>query len=193
MVNNFVNIENFFLPTFTLKTDCLKQNNKHCKVGLTLKSLSRVQLFVTPMDYSPPGSSVSGILQARILEWVAIFFSRGSSRPRDWTHVSYIAGRFFTTEMPGEPIFSGKVGFLLSFTLNMLVSIILDNLAKPRYEVYWWKGDSEIIVCLYQSILSLSLCIYAKQDDPTSGDAIFIVTTIITLSAFTEQLLYART
>ena len=49
-----------------------------------------------PMDCSPPGSSVHGILQARILEWVAIPFSRGSSQPRDRTPVSYIAGRFFT-------------------------------------------------------------------------------------------------
>ena len=46
--------------------------------------------------YSPPGSSVLGILQARILEWVAISFSGGSSRPRDRTCVSCIAGRFFT-------------------------------------------------------------------------------------------------
>ena len=48
-----------------------------------------------PMDCSPPGSSVHGILQARILEWVAISFSRGSSQPRDWTRVSCIAGRHF--------------------------------------------------------------------------------------------------
>ena len=45
-----------------------------------------------PMDYT-----VHGILQARILEWVAIPFSRGSSRPRDWTQVSRIAGGFFTS------------------------------------------------------------------------------------------------
>ena len=53
-----------------------------------------------PMDCSPPGSSIRGILQARILEWVAILFSRGSSPPRDGTHVSGVscmAGRFFTT------------------------------------------------------------------------------------------------
>ena len=48
-----------------------------------------------PMDCSPPGSSVHGILQARILEWVDIPFSRGSSSSRDWTQVSCIAGRFF--------------------------------------------------------------------------------------------------
>ena len=48
------------------------------------------------MDCSLPGSSVHGIFQARALEWVAISFSRGSSRPRDWTCVSCIAGRRFT-------------------------------------------------------------------------------------------------
>ena len=49
-----------------------------------------------PMACSPPGSSVHGILQVRILEWAAISFSRGPSPPRDWTQVSCIAGRFFT-------------------------------------------------------------------------------------------------
>ena len=47
------------------------------------------------MDYSPPGSSVHRVLQARILEWAAIPLSRGSSRPRDRTQVFPIAGRFF--------------------------------------------------------------------------------------------------
>ena len=58
-----------------------------------------------PMESSPPGSSVHGISQARILEWVAFSFSRGSSRPRDRTHVSCtpaLVGRFFTTEPPGK-------------------------------------------------------------------------------------------
>ena len=55
-----------------------------------------------PMDCSPPGFSVYGIFQARILERVAIPFSSGSSRSRDWTHISCqcLAGRFFTTEPP---------------------------------------------------------------------------------------------
>ena len=56
-----------------------------------------------PLDYSQPGSSVRGILQARILERVAISSSRGSSRPGDWTCVSCIAGGFFTTAPPGKP------------------------------------------------------------------------------------------
>ena len=48
-----------------------------------------------PMDCSPPGASVHGILQARIPEWVAISFSRVSSRPRDQTQFSHITGRRF--------------------------------------------------------------------------------------------------
>jgi len=47
-------------------------------------------------DCSPPGSSVREILQARILEGVAMSLSRGSSHPRDWTQVSHITGGFFT-------------------------------------------------------------------------------------------------
>ena len=66
------------------------------------------QLFLilcNSMNYYPPGSSVHGILQARILGWVAMPSSRESSRPRDWTHVSSgscLAGRFFTAEPPGK-------------------------------------------------------------------------------------------
>ena len=48
-----------------------------------------------PMECSPPGSSVHGILQARILEWVTMPSSRGSSQPRDQARVSHVAGGFF--------------------------------------------------------------------------------------------------
>ena len=61
------------------------------------------------MDCSLPGSSVHGILQARILEWVAIPSSRGSSQPKDPTQVSCLAGRFFTTESPRKHIYSWYV------------------------------------------------------------------------------------
>ena len=53
-------------------------------------------ILCNPLYCSLPGSSVHGIFQARILEWVAISSSRASSLPRDWTWVSFIAGRFFT-------------------------------------------------------------------------------------------------
>ena len=64
------------------------------------------------MDCSPPGSSLHGILQARILEWVAIPFFRESSQPRDWTWVSCIAGRFFTIWTIKEaPITKGTINY----------------------------------------------------------------------------------
>ena len=68
--------------------------------GLPLPKWSEVAqscpTLCDPMDYSPPNSSVHGILQARILKWVAISFSRRSSRPRNRTQVFCIVGRFFT-------------------------------------------------------------------------------------------------
>ena len=61
--------------------------------GLIIKSCPAL---CNPIDYSLPGSSAHGILQARTLEWVAISFSRGSSQLRNQTQVSHIPGRFFT-------------------------------------------------------------------------------------------------
>ena len=64
-----------------------------------------------PMDCSLPGFSVHGILQARILEWVTISFSRGSSRPRDRTRVSHIVGRCFTVWATREAYTVCKIPF----------------------------------------------------------------------------------
>ena len=66
-----------------------------------VKLLSRVRLC-DPLDCSLPGSSVHGIFQARVLECVAISFSRGYSRPRDRTLVSRIVGRRFTVSYQGS-------------------------------------------------------------------------------------------
>ena len=84
-----------------------------------------------PMDSGPPGSSAHGILQVRILEWLAMPSSRGSSLPRDQTRISCgscIAGRFFTSDPPGKPnngndndkktIASAWVGFIKYFKLE---------------------------------------------------------------------------
>ena len=65
--------------------DLMAERIKYCRV---LRHCSRVRLFATPC--SLPDSTVHGILQARILEWVAMLPSRGSSWPRDWTCVSFI-------------------------------------------------------------------------------------------------------
>ena len=69
-----------------------------------------------PMDCSLPVSSVHGILQARILEWVAIPFSRGSSQLRGWTWVSCIAHRFFTIWTTREAV--------LPFSVTIFISIL---------------------------------------------------------------------
>ena len=73
---------------------------------LDVKLLQSCPILCDPMDCSPPGSSVHGILQARILEWVAMSSSRGSSQPRDRTHLfcsSCTACKFFTAEPLGKP------------------------------------------------------------------------------------------
>ena len=58
-----------------------------------------------PMDCSLQSSSVHGISHARILEWIAISFSRGSSRPRDWTHVTGFGRQILTAEPAGNPLY----------------------------------------------------------------------------------------
>ena len=81
-----------------------------------------------PMNHSMPGSSVYGILQARILESVAISSSRGSFWPRDWTQVSCIAGRFFTVWATSEaPLLT--IGIFKCFTY---LCVIFDSLCFSR-------------------------------------------------------------
>ena len=83
----------------------------------------------SPMDYSPPGSSIHGILQARILEWVAITLSRRSSWPWDWTQISCIAGGFFTIWATREaPICDNKHYMELSKTQRQNYLRAIDSL-----------------------------------------------------------------
>ena len=83
---------------------CWLSISNDISVSLKWSGVKIAQLCPTlcdPMDYT-----VHGILQARILEWVAFLFSRASSQPRDWTQVSCIAGRFFTNWATREaPVF----------------------------------------------------------------------------------------
>ena len=60
-------------------------------MSMCAKLLQSCLTLCDPMDCNPPGSSVHGILQARRLEWAAVPFSRGSSQPRDRSHVSYVS------------------------------------------------------------------------------------------------------
>ena len=90
--------------------------------------LSRVELY-DPKDCGLPGSSVHGMSQARILKWVAISISRGSSRPRDWTEESpTMAGGFFTTEPPGKPGSDGaKIVTCMSYESLLLLLLLLSR------------------------------------------------------------------
>ena len=80
-----------FQSTRALLISGIRVVQRHLWCMHVLRHFSRVQLFATPMDCTLPGSSVHEISQARILEWVAMPSSRGSSQPRDRTHVSYVS------------------------------------------------------------------------------------------------------
>ena len=89
---------------------------------------------------SPPGSSVHEILQAKILEWVAISSSKGSFRPRDWTRVSCIACRFFTVWATREApwILYGFIQFVVLKEENCFMEMgIVSVLSFSRH--FFWK------------------------------------------------------
>ena len=89
------------LPTHKIQRDTSNKKYVQAEVCKSVK-VSVAQSCLTlcdPMDYSPPGFSVHGILQARIPEWVAILFYRGSSQPRNRTWVSCFAGIFFSRKV----------------------------------------------------------------------------------------------
>ena len=91
--------DNNFLKCFS-KCFCLITEIHACMYKYNWQNESEVTqscpTLCEPMDCSLPGSSVHGVFQARVLEWVAISLSRASSRPRDWTWVSCTVGRCFT-------------------------------------------------------------------------------------------------
>ena len=82
----------------------MKEKHVDPKASYLVVLVTRLCLALCdPVDCNLPGFSVHGNSQAGILEWVAISFSRGSSKPMDQTHISCIAGGFFTFEPPGKP------------------------------------------------------------------------------------------
>ena len=87
----------FPMPVFPLLTPVLPPHQHFSNLKIKVLVVQSCPILCDPMDCSLPGSRVHGILQARILEWVAILFSRGSPQPRDQTQVSCIASGFFTS------------------------------------------------------------------------------------------------
>ena len=90
------------------------------------------------MDCSPPGSSVHGIPQTRILKWVAILFSRGCSPPRDWTQVSFISGKFFTIWATREA----------SVLPKLLLFLMKTGTKGSSPKEYMWRSLHNTSTCL---------------------------------------------
>ena len=131
----------------------------HWQVDSLLLKWSKVaQLCPTvcdPVDCSLPGSSVQGIFQARILEWVAISFSRRSSWPRDWTQLSCIVGRRFTvwaTRDTAEP--PGKLWILKP--LPMFKIGCLDYWVVGGFIYSGWKFFVKYVLQLCSPTLCLA-------------------------------------
>ena len=104
---------------------------KEDKIGDVCLATKLCPTLCHSMDCSPPGSSVHGISQARILEWVAISSFRGSSQPRNWTHMSggsCLSRQILYPEPPGKPnigdeatfFFSKKIFFWSAFQIIFL-------------------------------------------------------------------------
>ena len=101
------------------------------------KCVSRSVVFLCdPMDGSPPSSSVHGILQARILEWVVIPISRRFSWPRDQTWVSCIGGRFFTI-WSTETLEIAPLFHHLSHPLSLPSKLSIQNIYYLNYFLYF--------------------------------------------------------
>ena len=125
-----------------------------------------------PVDCSPPSSSIHGILQTRILEWVAISFSRGSSRPRDWTQVSHIVGKHFNLCATREalllqeifPIHRSNLGFMhcrqilyhlshLPYNIHIRSSHIKLPFVYIKNGQYWQFQTVQPSICVYVYVL----------------------------------------
>ena len=92
-------------PTVIKLSNRNQTQNKTFCMRVCARSLQSCPTLCNPLDCSPPGLSVHGVSQARILEWVAMPFSRGSSWPRDQTCITCVsstAGGLFTTKPPGK-------------------------------------------------------------------------------------------
>ena len=124
--------------------------------------LSCVQLFATLWTVcSPPGSSVHGILHTRILEWVAISSSRGSSQPRDQkcdSCVSCIAGGFFTAEPWGKPICT-YISPLFYFLDFLPIQVTKEH--RGEFSVLY--SSFPLVICLFFCFFVLYLVVYLCQ------------------------------
>ena len=141
----------------------------HCSITMKVKvSIAQLYLTLWPHGCSPPGSSVHGILQARVLEWIAMPSSRGSSRPRDRTQVSRIAGRFFTSWATREVLQYLKIinCFIFKSYYQFFKSIIMTSLFEKKKTHYNQSIFLRKKVCLrhlksvFKSLVTLLLLLH---------------------------------
>ena len=113
-----------------------------------------------PVDCNPPGSSSMGILQARVLAWIAMPSSRGSSQLRDQTHVSCLAGRLFTIRATRKPKNTG-MGSLSLLQVIFPIQESNQGLLHCRQILYQlsYQGNPN----LHINIHNLILCCYFEQ------------------------------
>ena len=107
----------------------------------------------SPMDCSPPGSSIHGILQARILEWLVIPLSRGSSQSRDWTRVSCIVGKFFTIWATREVFGYIIRGYLISSSVKTIATIFFFLWIAANDLLFLWPCINHLIQELLSHVL----------------------------------------
>ena len=138
-------------PVIQRKQLTMSNSPKWLSLDLNVFSTQRWWWFsqlshVRPMDCSLPGTSVHGIFQARILEWVAISFSRASSRLRGRTPVSCTAGRFFTIWAPREALVVSKYLYPRVLWMWELVSeshwVVSDSLWPHGYSPWNSLGQN---------------------------------------------------
>ena len=134
----------FVLNTYVLQ----KKDDRHIREPKAIFLILWVKVKVTqscltlcnPIDYT-----AHGILQAQILEWVASPFSRGSSQPKDWTQVSYIADGFFThwaTGKPKEALKEDKLGpFFLSMEKRNKICLV-ERKANSEARINKWSSNT---------------------------------------------------
>ena len=91
--------QTFYVFLFSLLSSVMSEHFLETRRIMSVKLVQSCPTLCDPMGYT-----VHGFLHARILEWVAVSFPRGSSQPKDRTQVSHRADRFFTSEPPGKPV-----------------------------------------------------------------------------------------
>ena len=117
------------------------------------------------MDRSPPGSSVHGILQARILEWVAVSFSRGSSQPKDWTCLLHCRQILFQQSHQGNPYLAYSIILVSAVQHNdimiqRLCTLQNDHHDKSSYHLSPCKVNTVLLTVLPMLYITSSWLIY---------------------------------